>query len=1273
MKIKYYILLLFFTLLSLKNFATHIVGGEIYYDCLGGNNYRITLKLYRDCYNGIALYDNPATIFVFDSLGTYLDSIYMAFPGSDTLPFPLSNPCLTPPTNICVEEAIYQTTINLPPLAGGYNLVYERCCRNGTILNLVNPGAVGSTYMAHIPDPGLATCNNSPHYNNFPPIFLCAGVPLNFDHSATDPDGDSLHYELCDPYTGLTASCPILGPQTPGGCSAIAAPPPYPFVPWLSPYTGSYPMSSSPALAVDPATGLMTGTPNMIGQWVIGVCVEEYRNGILLSTNKRDFQFNVVNCGIPIASIPTQQPFCFGMPSNFSQNSINAFTYHWDFGEAGLTNDTSNLFSPSWTYSALGTYTVTLIVNPGTLCTDTATIPVTVYPLPSMTSSNSATVCSGNTLNIPLTSTEPSNFSWIAANNANTTGESTTQQTNATINDAIANNSSSVQTVLYTVTPTSTPQGCVGNPQTVTVTINPAPAMTSPPAATICNGVTVNMPLTSTIAATYSWIAANNPNTSGESISQQTNDSITDAISNASSSIQQVTYTVTPTSTSNGCTGTPQNVVIDVMPDINITSPPSASICSGVSLSIALTSNVSSTYTWVAANNSNTTGESTTQQTGSPINDAITNNISVDQTVSYTVTPTSNAGGCIGNPQTLTVTVNPAPTMTSPNTTTICNGDITNLLLTSDLASTYAWMATDNSNTTGESITLQAGSSINDTINNNTPAVQNVLYTITPTSTPQGCAGNPQTITVTVNPSPAITSPATATICTGVAANMLLASTIAATYTWVATDNLNTTGESTGLQTSNTITDTIINISSSLQQVSYIVTPTSTSNGCNGTPQNVIVDVIPPPVITSPSTASICSGNTVTVPLTSNTTSTYTWVATDNPNTIGESTTNQSGTPLSNTITNNASSDQLVAYTIIPTSTPDGCLGTPFTMTVTIYPGITADFDFVKVPCIYQVSFNDSSVTAPVSWLWYFGDGDSSALQNPSHTYDTIGVYDIQLIATTATGCSDTTIVQLDFVGPNPVSVSSNTTICSGNSTQLLASGGIAYSWSPAAGLSDSTIANPVATPDDTTNYTVTISTADTFGDTCSQTLTTTVYSIDASQYTISASADNDTILEDQSTTLHATTDSSLTVIWSPSAEMTNPNLFDQTISPTTTTTYYVSILDSVGCPKTDSITIYVVSIKCEAEDVFVPNTFTPNGDGNNDVLYVRGNEIKKIYFAVYNRRGELVFETYDITKGWDGTYQGKKSDPDVFAWYIMATCYSDAKLEKKGNITLIR
>lgn len=380
------------SLLSLKSFSTHIVGGEIFYDCLGNDNYRVTLKLYRDCINGMAAYDNPAAIGVFNSNGVLLQTLYVNFPGSNQVPYSINNPCILPPTSICVEEAVYTTTVNLPPIPGGYTLAYQRCCRNNTIMNLVNPGDVGSTYMCQIPDQSLAVCNSSPRYNNFPPIFICSGMPLNFDHSATDPDGDVLVYKLCDPFDGASSLNPM--PQPPYA-------PPYSTVPFLPPYSGTYPMSSSPAMTVNGSSGLLTGTPNMIGQWVVGVCVEEWRNGQLLSVNKRDFQFNVVNCPpVPVSSIPSQTTYCFGMTVNFQNSSVNGSTWHWDFGDPNATNDTSNQFTPSWTYSQPGTYNVMLIANPGSPCADTGWTTFQVYPLLNPSFTAPAAQCfQGNSFN----------------------------------------------------------------------------------------------------------------------------------------------------------------------------------------------------------------------------------------------------------------------------------------------------------------------------------------------------------------------------------------------------------------------------------------------------------------------------------------------------------------------------------------------------------------------------------------------------------------------------------------------------------------------------------------------------------------------------------------------------------------------------------------------------------------------------------------------------------------------------------------------------------
>jgi hypothetical protein len=374
-----------------------------------------------------------------------------------------------------------------------------------------------------------------------------------------------------------------------------------------------------------------------------------------------------------------------------------------------------------------------------------------------MTSSTTATICSGTAVSITLSSSIASTYTWIATNNPNTTGESVSTQTTTVINNTITNNTTTVQAVSYTVTPTST-GGCgTGSPQVVTVTVNPAPTMTSSSATTICSGDTLDIDLTNNMTSDYTWITTNNPNTTGEDTTLQTTDSINSIISNYTASNQAVTYTVIPTSSYNGCTGTVQTVTVTIRPAPIMTSLGADTICSGGTLSLALTSSVSATYHWIAANNPHTTGESITVQTGSTINNTITNDTTINETVTYTVTPTSSSGSCLGIPQIVNVVVSPHPTMTSVNKDTICSGGIVNLFFSGSVPSTYTWIASNNANTTGESYSSTKTTNVlSDTIVNNTYSVQVVTYTVTPTSIAGGCSGTAQTVSVTVNPKPAV-------------------------------------------------------------------------------------------------------------------------------------------------------------------------------------------------------------------------------------------------------------------------------------------------------------------------------------------------------------------------------------------------------------------------------------------------------------------------------------------------------------------------------------
>jgi gliding motility-associated-like protein len=339
---------------------------------------------------------------------------------------------------------------------------------------------------------------------------------------------------------------------------------------------------------------------------------------------------------------------------------------------------------------------------------------------------------------------------------------------------------------------------------------------------------------------------------------------------------------------------------------------------------------------------------------------------------------------------------------------------------------------------------------------------------------------------------------------------------------------------------------------------------------------------------------------------------------------------------------------------------------------VTVHDGITADFDFSALPCSGLVTFSDSSAKTPVSWKWDFGDGTTSTIQHPTHTYTNAGKYDVKLIATTKDGCKDTAIVQVDLANASGT-VNTGKRICSGTSTGLLATGGVAYHWSPSAGLNNADIANPVATPDVTTTYTVEIKIKNAAGDTCMQTLSTTVTVIDPASISLSATADKDTVLSGEFTKIHALVDTTLKILWSPVTGVEKPDAYTTKVTPKVTTTYTVTIVDSLGCSRTASVTIYVINMECDQDIAFVPNTFTPNSDGKNDVLYVRSSSLTEIYFAIYNRWGELVFETSDLHKGWDGSYKNMKVDPAVFAWYLKGICNNGNAFFKKGNVTVIK
>jgi gliding motility-associated-like protein len=696
--------------------GTHIVGGEMIYSCLGGNSYEVRLRLYRDCTPGNANF-GTGTLYVFTGTGASYTTV-SAPPAITSVPITIDNPCLSPPPGLCLEQGDYVFTVNLPPNSSGYDLMFSSCCRNGTIVNLTNPLSQGSTYWQPIPPSNIAQCNSSPIFINFPPVVICLNEPLNFNHAAFDPEGDSLVYSLCTPYESNTGA------------------PPYTQVGYAPGFNGSYPITANPAFAIHPSTGLLTGTPTAVGQYVVGVCVSEYRNGVFLGAHFRDFQFNVVQC-IPtvLASTPDVQLCKAGLTVNFVNNGYGP-QFLWDFGDPLAPNDTSTLFSPSYTYPDTGTYIVTLIADPNDTCADTAHATVSLYDPFVTTTFTHAQPCFG--LPMPfmgqtvLSVGSVSSWQWNFGDGGTGTG-STPLHTYA-------------GTGPYTVTMIVTTNAGCKDTFSQAVTLNPTPA-----AGFLITPDCIGLPFQFTDVSTLTSgnIVAWNWNFGDGNSSPLQNPSHTYAA--AGSFMVKLVVT-----TDQGCRDSVTHLAV-VYPTI-ADAGPDVSICDGGSTQ--LSGSGGGTYLWSPAITlSNPT-------IASPVASPVL-------TTTYSML-VSDAYGCQDSDQVI-VFVNPNPVANAgPDVGGICPGDTTTLNASGGLS--YQWIpATGLSDPTASSTGAAPTST--------------TVYTVTVTDA-NGCTDS-DAVVVVVFPEPAADAGIDVGFCTGY--SVQLAASGGVTYLWSPASGLSST------------------------------------------------------------------------------------------------------------------------------------------------------------------------------------------------------------------------------------------------------------------------------------------------------------------------------------------------------------------------------------------------------------------------------------------------------------------------------------------------
>lgn len=264
--------------------------------------------------------------------------------------------------------------------------------------------------------------------------------------------------------------------------------------------------------------------------------------------------------------------------------------------------------------------------------------------------------------------------------------------------------------------------------------------------------------------------------------------------------------------------------------------------------------------------------------------------------------------------------------------------------------------------------------------------------------------------------------------------------------------------------------------------------------------------------------------------------------------------------------------------------------------------------------------------------------------------------------------CKDTASVVVTVL-PAPVAVAGAAdTVCPGNSVQLQGSGGLQYLWSPATYLNDSTLADPmVEQPVSTVTYQLTVKGAN--GCSSVDTAVTTV--VVAAPPIVSAG--NDTaVIAGQPIQLNAVDVDGTgftSYVWSPAEGLSDPDIADPTTVVTGDVTYTVVATSPFGCSATGSVKIGAIT----ATGILVPNAFTPNSDGRNDLLKVNAFGVQLKYFRVYNRYGQLVFATSDAGVGWDGSVGGQAAAMGTYVWTAAAVDDHGRPLEKNGTVILIR
>ncbi|MCB9197126.1 MAG: gliding motility-associated C-terminal domain-containing protein [Flavobacteriales bacterium] len=1180
-----------------QSYATHLIGGSMGYTYLGkfGNNYRykVTLITYTDC-GPTSQIPNPEDPI--QPIGIYEHNVQNNPTGGGNKNFitelqlnlisveliePDQPSSCSVGANTCINKGVYEGTIDLPLNFTGYHLVYERCCRNGSIVNLIADQSM--SFYSYIPPPLVA--NSSPVFTDDPVPFLCVGDTTTILNSAYDPDGDLLTFSFVVPYDGEASNGnPAPNPQNPFLV--------YPIDPvnYAGGYSLAQPFGAGGYTSISASTGLTTYYPPAVGDYVVAIEIKEFRNGNLIGITRRDLQLLVLNCPnnpAPVIdanlgttshvfTITEGETLCFDYGYNDPNGNNVTLTTTGAIFDPLLTNPPATVTSP-----VTGPDTVSTSFCWTTVCGQARTAPYqfqisarddgcppnaanNVYEIyvdpvdPPSSITGADVVCQFGTETYTTQAIAGTNYNW-----------------SVTGGNIVANNGSSIDiewTTIGAVSISLTAEnqfGCVSAPIDYQVTVTPAPTVEAGPDVTICFGQSTQLSGSTTAGPgfTSSWT----PNTN---------------ITNPTT----LTPTVSPTDTTKyyltidiggGCFGFDSVTVNVNLPFVD--AGVDTSLCAGDSVQLQGIV-AAGTFAWTPV---------------ATLSDPALLNPYADpsNTTDYALTLT-DAIGC-ENSDTVRVTVSSAFTLTTSNDTTICSGDCASLSASG--ATTYSWTPTATlddpslSNptacpsatetyqvigvtgvcsdtaqiivTVGITPVVDAGADvaicIGDTVGLSATGATNYLWSPTtglsdpniadpdafPTTTTQyvvtgsdaiGCIAT-DTIIVTVNALPNADAGADKGICISVtngttAPTEVLDGSGSGTPSWTPTSDLSDPNIFTPIFSPPVDTE-------------YILTVTD-GNGCvdMDTVQVTVFGTVPTDAGTD---TTICPGDTVMIggnPSSTGLNTTYLWA----PASLLDDA----------TLANPMAFPTTTTWFYLTTNN-DTCNGLDSVLiTVRTPPAVDAGVDIAI--CFGDTAQLNASGADSYVWNEQITLSDS-LISNPLAFPITTTTYVVE--GTDVNLCTNTDSI-IVTVNPLPtINAGADVAICFGDNTQLSASGAVNYSWTPTTDLDDPSISNPVADPTVTTTYIVEGEDANTCVNT--DTVVVTVNPLP----TVSAGADAAICI---GSTYQMQATGADTYVWTPATDLDDPNISNPITSTLVDITYVVEGTDANLCVNTDTIIITV-------------------------------------------------------------------------------------------------